>query len=220
MNRLTKFIYFGLLSAIALLQIYIGGFLLGLGLLLLATFGMWVFEKRELKRLFYRALRKLYVCADLDGFSSGMLLLKKNAIFKRESDIPLKILEGIQAYYTENREEALRVFTSVDTHRDYAFWQWLYLGFLKSESDVQKANMYLEAIPSSFRQIAKQQLDVYRAIYVNNDAVEQLDALREHIEYNLLLAQLLKAMSEKSANSKLSDYYKKASENLGKKLVL
>ena len=92
MNRLTKIIYFGILAIIAVVQLLEGNFLLAALLIGLIGLALPLYEKREAKRQFYRALRKLYVCVDLVAFKKEVENLEKHALIKGAIATPLKVL--------------------------------------------------------------------------------------------------------------------------------
>ena len=220
MNRLTKWIYFGLLLAGALLQILIGKLWLGLLLIILTVMGLWVFEKRELKRSFYRALRKLYVCADIDGFHQAAERMLKNALFRGWTVEANRLYKGISMYFEGDLKGARSELKRLNADDDYAYWQYLYLKKCDSDMSMPNLESYAHQVPRYFKEIADQSLSVYRAIYVDQLNVEELDVFRETIDYNLLMAEVLKVMSKKAVSPRMVEYYEKASSNLSKKLKL
>ena len=220
MNRLTKWIYFGLLLAGALLQILIGKLWLGLLLIILTVMGLWVFEKRELKRSFYRALRKLYVCADIDGFHQAAERMLKNALFRGWTVEANRLYKGISMYFEGDLKGARSELKRLNADDDYAYWQYLYLKKCDPHMPMPDLEVFERQVPRYFKEIADQSLSVYRAIHVDQLNVKELDVFRETINYNLLMAEVLKVMSEKAASPRMVEYYEKASSNLSKKLKL
>lgn len=220
MNRLTKWIYFGLLMVGALLQILIGKLWLGLLLIALTVVGLWFFEKRELKRSFYRALRKLYVCADLDGYQLTAEKMMKNALFKGRALEAYQLYKGISLYFEGDLDSARSELECVNADDDFAYWKYLYLKKCVPNLPMPDLESYAYQVPRYFKEISDQSLSVYRAIYVDGLDVKDLDVFRETIDYNLLMAEVLKVMSEKATSPRMVHYYEKASSNLSKKLKL
>ena len=220
MNRLTKWLYFSLLLAVALLQVFIGKVWLGLLLIALTVVGLWFFEKRELKRSFYRALRKLYVCADLDGFHQAAERMLKNALFRGWTVEANRLYKGISLYFEGDLDGARSELEQVHADDDFAYWQYLYLKKCDPHMPMPDLEVFERQVPSYFKEIADQSLSVYRAIYVDALEVKALDVFRETIDYNLLMAEVLNVMSEKATSPRMAQYYEKASSNLSKQLKL
>ena len=220
MNRLTKWLYFGLLLAGALTQILIGELWLGFLLTALTVAGLYFFERRELKRSFYRALRKLYVCADLDGYQLTAEKMMKNALFKGWALEAYQLYKGISLYFEGDLDRARSELECVNADDDLAYWKYLYLKKCVPNMAMPDLESYAHQVPRYFKEISDQSLSVYRAIYIDRLAVKELDVFRETIDYNLLMAEVLKVMSEKATSPRMIQYYEKASLNLSKKLKL
>lgn len=225
MNRYTKIAYFSILALISLSQFVKGNYMLAAILFIITCVAMPLYEKREAKRQFYRALRKLYVCVDLDAFIKERERLVKHALFKSAIKIPLRLLTIIEVYYNGNRESLVDELLRLNKNVDYQFWIDCYLGLCEATRiDSTMLRQHIDQVPSYYREIAAQRIEVLelkRKLYDDNEAdTSEIDALREHVTFNLLVAELTQCLMMRAQNERVRNYYEKAVLNLSKGLMI
>lgn len=225
MNRLTKILYFGALALIAFSQVLQGNLLLATLLFILICFALPLFEKREAKRHFYRALRRLYVCVDGVAFRKEIVNLEKRALIKSTVATPLKVLKVIEAYYSGHRDSVVRDLMELPQDTDYQFWIECYIG-LSDSSLLERLQIRktLGRVPRQFREIAVQRcevLELMQKLHIS-DSVEtgEIEALRERVNTNLLIAELTKCLRDQTTVDRIHNYYDQAVKNLSKGLVI
>lgn len=238
MKRITKIIYFSLLFIIALIQLILGNTLLSICLFGLLAVAIQWFEKREARRQFYRALRKLYVCVDMRAYETEIEKLKKNRLIKRYSEANLLLLEAIALYYNGKRSEAKKILTSLDLKKDMSFWKYCYLLLIQlnynsvdvSQMDTDKIeksmsfyNLALndvKRVPLFFKEIAIQRIMVFDLMIKSNLELDEIEQLRDLVKYNLFIAELTNLMALYSKEERLKVYYEKGVINLSKGLTI
>jgi hypothetical protein len=225
MNLYTKIAYFSLLAMISLSQFIKGNYTLAAVLLIITCVAMPLYEKREAKRQFYRALRKLYVCVDLDAFIKERERLVKHALFKSVIKTPLSLLKIIEAYYHGDRESLVGDLLRLNKNVDYQFWIDSYLGLCDvTRIDSTTLMHHIAHVPSYYREIAVQRIEVLelkRKLHDDNEAdTSEIDALRERVTFNLLVAELTQYLMMHAQNERIRNYYEKAVLNLSKGLML
>lgn len=225
MNLYTKIAYFSFLALISMSQFFKGNYMLAAVLMLITCVAIPLFEKREAKRQFYRALRKLYVCVDLDSFIKERESLVKHTLFNRAIKTPLSLLTIIEAYYHGDRESLVGALLRLNKNVDYQFWIDSYLGLCDvTRIDSTTLRQHIAHVPSYYREIALQRIEVLelkRKLHDDNEAdTSEIDALRERVTVNLLVAELTQCLMLRAQNERIRNYYEKAVLNLSKGLTL
>lgn len=236
MNRITKVVYFGILFIVAIGQLVVGNPMLGLGLILLLGFAILWFEKREARRQFYRALRKLYICVDGHAYDSEMEKLKRDRLIKKYSATSLQLLEAISLYYHDRRDEAKKLLSEIEAVKDFAFWKQCYLLLIqlnhdldmgkKMERSPELLSLYADIcngvnqVPSFFREISKQRLAVLELMLKEDLEIVEIERMRDMVNCNLLMAELTKLMMIHASDERVRKYYQKGFVNLSKGLTL
>lgn len=225
MNRYAKIAYFSILALISLSQFVKGNYMLAAVLSIVTCVAMPLYEKREAKRQFYRALRKLYVCVDLDAFIKERERLVKHVLFNSAVKTPLRLLTIIEAYYNGNRESLVGDLLHLNKNVDYQFWIDCYLGLCDATRiDSSMLRQHIDRVPSYYREIAAQRIEVLelkRKLYDDKEAdTSEIDALRERVTFNLLVAELTQCLMMRAQNERIRNYYEKAVLNLSKGLTL
>lgn len=240
MNRITKLVYFSILFIVAIVQLVIGNSILGLGLIVLLVFAVQWFEKREARRQFYRALRKLYVCVDSHAYGVEVEKLKRNRLIKKYSANSLQLLEAISLYYNGRRIEAKVLLLQLEDNHNFDFWKHCYLiliqlnlyfdsyqdSSIKVErpSEVQplfvKIENEVKRVPYFFKEIAKQRLDVLELMLRDDLNTDEIERLRDLVNYNLLMAELTKLMVIHASDERIRKYYQNGVINLSKGLTI
>ena len=225
MNRYTKITYFIFLALISVVQLLQGNYLLALVLAIITGIALPLFEKREAKRQFYRAIRKLYVCVDLDAFIIERENLVKYALIKSAVATPLNLLTGIEGYYNGQRETVARALSSMPPNVDYQFWIDSYIG-LCDASQIEEVQLgsHLDKVPRYYREIAVQRLEVLtllRKLYKEGASnTSEIEALRERVTFNLLVAELTQCLMVRAQNERIRKYYEQAVLNICKGLSI
>ncbi len=225
MNRLTKVIYFGVLAIVSAIQLLQGNTLLSAILFGLTCLALPFYEKREAKRHFYRALRKLYVCVDLDAFIKEREKLVTHALIKGSILKPLRVLTAIEAYYNGQRDSVVQDLASMPKIAAYQFWIDCYIGMCDT-SRISQLQMgeHLKSVPRYYREIAVQRFEVLvllDKLHVGNAVdTREIEALRERVTVNLLIAELTKCLSDHTQNERIRKYYEQAAINLSKGLKI
>jgi len=225
MNRYSKIVYFSILALIAIVQLIQGNQLLAMLLFVLTCFALPLYEKREVKRQFYRALKKLYVCVDLDAFIKEREKLVKHALFKRAILTPLSVLMSIEAYYRGQRDTVSFDLSRIPYNKTYQFWIDSYIGLSDASQLVSlEIGRQLNSVPRYYREIAVQRIEVLLLMQKLSagklvDTIE-IEALRERLTANLLIAELTKCLSDHSEVERIQKYYKQAAINLSKGLKI
>lgn len=225
MNRYTKIAYFSILALISIVQFFQGNPLLAALLAIITGIAIPLYEKREAKRQFYRAMKKLYVCVDLDAFVKERELLVKHALIKGAISTPLRLLMIIEAYYNGQRDSLINALASMPQKTAYQFWIDSYIGLCDvSRIDPLQLGSPLDKVPRYYREMANQRLNVLvlmRKLSDQNDAVtSEIEALRERVTFNLLIAELTQCLMMRAQNARIRSYYEKAVLNLSKGLSL
>lgn len=223
MNRLTKILYFSALALIAFSQLLQGNLLLATLLFILTGLALYMFEKREAKRHFYRAMRRLYVCVDGDAFKKEVANLEKRALIKSATVTPLKVLKIIEAYYEGRRDTVVSDLLELPKDTAYQFWIDCYIG-LNDNSKLERLQIRktLAKVPREFRVIAVQRCEVLELMQkqFKCDSVDtgEIEALRECVNTNLLIAELTKCLRDQTNIDRIRNYYDQAVKNLSKGL--
>ena len=242
MNRVTKVVYFSILFIIAIAQLVIGNSILGLGLIILLIFAVQWFEKREARRYFYRALRKLYVCVDSHAYELEIEKLKRNRLIKKYSANSLQLLEAISLYYNGRRVEAKALMLQLEANHNFDFWKHCYLLLIQlnhdfdsyqnqgsgnnveTTSEVQslfsKLRYEMKQVPSFFSEIAEQRLAVLELMRNENLDIDEIERIRDVVNYNLLIAELTKLMVIHASDERTRKYYQNGVINLSKGLII
>ncbi len=225
MNLYTKIAYFSVLALISISQFFKGNYMLAAVLTIITCVAIPLYEKREAKRQFYRALRKLYVCVDLDAFIKERERLVNHALFKSAIKTPLKLLTIIEAYYNGNRESLIGDLMHLDQETDYQFWIDSYLGLCEAKRiEPTVLRQHIDKVPSYYHEIAVQRIEVLelkRKLYDDTEAgTSEIDALREYVTFNLLVAELTQCLMMRAQNERIRNYYEKAVLNLSKGLTI
>lgn len=242
MNRITKVVYFSILFIVAIGQLVIGNSFLGLGLIVLLVLAVQWFEKREARRQFYRALRKLYVCVDSHAYGVEIEKLKRNRLIKKYSANSLQLLEAILFYYVGRRDEAKTLLLQIEDNHDFDFWKHCYLLLIQLNRDFdsyqdQRSGIEVEStsevkplfakivnevkqVPSFFSEIAEQRLAVLELMLKDNLEIDEIEHMRDSVNYNLLMAELTKIMVIHASNEHIKKYYQKGVINLSKGLTI
>ncbi|HAS73419.1 MAG TPA: hypothetical protein DCS67_04685 [Clostridiales bacterium UBA8960] len=219
MSRTSKAIFFGLLFLTATSQLIVGKWVLGVLLTALAVLGLFVFERREANRRFYGALRKLFVCADREGYQKEMNRLRKNAFSESSISEPFRLLMMIETYYTDERVFMKDQLEKYHFKRDYEFWRLYYLCLLtrdeRLKSNVEKALSY---VPNHFKDLASERVRLLNAI-IDND-VEEISRTRSALTANLSIAEMTYQLAQMCDEAKAHAYYEKSAMNLSKGLKL
>jgi len=223
MNRYTKITYFILLALISVVQLLQGNYLLAFVLAIITGIALPLFEKREAKRQFYRAIKKLYVCVDLDAFIIEREHLVKHALIKSVVATPLNLLNSIEGYYNGQRETVARALSSMPPNVDYQFWIDSYIGLCDaSQIEPIKLGSHLDKVPRYYLEIAVQRLDVLTLLRkLHKDGASntsEIEALRERVTFNLLIAELTQCLMVRAQNERIRKYYEQAVLNLSKGL--
>jgi hypothetical protein len=225
MKRFTKIAYFSFLALISVSQFFQGNILLGAILTIMTCIAIPFYEKREAKRQFYRTLRKLYVCVDLNAFIKERDFLVKHALIKSVISMPLNLLNIIESYYRGERASIVPALSSLPRNVDYVFWIDSYLG-LCDVSRVEPTNLrrLLDKVPSYYREIACQRIEVLELkrnlLDINEADTGEIDKLREEVTCNLLIAELTQCLMVRAQNDRIRSYYEQAVLNLSKGLML
>lgn len=225
MNRYTRIAYFSILALISLIQFLQGNYMLAMLLTLITGIAIPLYERREAKRQFYRALRKLYVCVDLDAFIKERERLVDYALLKSAVKAPFRLLTIMEAYYNGNRESIVDDLLRMPKNADYQFWIDCYIGLCETtriEPTVLRKD--LDKVPRYYREIAVQRIEVLvlkRRLYDDSETgTNEIEALREHVTFNLLVAELTQFLMVRAQNERIQNYYKKAVMNLSKGISL
>lgn len=225
MNRYSKIAYFSILALISLSQFLQGNYMLATLLTFITGVAIPFYERREAKRQFYLALRKLYVCVDLDAFIKERERLVMHALYKSACKTPLKLLTIIEAYYNGNRESLVSELLQLPQNTDYQFWIDCYIGLCEAERiEPTVLRQHLNRVPRYYREIALQRIDVLELKCKLHDDKEgdtsEIEALREHVTFNLFVAELTHLLMVRAQNERIRNYYQKAVLNLSKGLTL
>ncbi|GAB6108526.1 hypothetical protein [Fusibacter bizertensis] len=199
---------------------------MAIALLCLLAFSIPFFELRENRRQFYRSLRKLYVCVDMEGFIAAREALLKNALFSSTATIPYTLLNAIEAYYKGELVSAKNYLLKVNPSGDYLFWKCAYLMMLNlrlSDESIQsfdkkQASRLVGKVPKYFRAFAKSRLDLLN-IVIEGATVESLVNVRETFGCNLLIAESADLIAVIHPDQRLKAYYFKSAQNLCKGLI-
>lgn len=227
MNKITKVVYFFLLFLITLSRFFLKEWALAIALLCLLAFSIPFFELRENRRQFYRGLRKLYVCVDIEGFIAAREALLKNALIVNTTAIPYTLLNAIEAYYKGDLVAAKNYLLTINPNSDYLFWKNAYLVMIElrsserpiQEFDKGQALMQIRKVPSYFRTFAKGRLNLVNVV-IEGATVESLECVRETFDCNLLIAEATELIASLHQDQRLKTYYFKSAKNLSKGLIL
>ncbi len=225
MNRLTKIVYFGVLVLISVVQLTQANYILAAILFVLTGFALPTYEKREAKRRFYRAIRKLYVCVDLNAFIKEREYLVEQALYKGAISTPLRLLTNIEAYYNGQRESVAIDLLSMPYDATYQYWIDCYISLCDvSHISQMKISSKFDQVPRYYREIASQRFEVLLLMqklhYGSAVDTTEIEALRECVTSNLLVAELTQCLRENTQNARIQNYYEKAALNLSKGLKI
>lgn len=218
MSRISKAIFFGLLFLTAISQLIFGTWQLGAFLIILLVVGLIVFEKREAKRSFYKALRKLFVCADHEAFLFEMNQMNKNAFIKKSTHDPYQLLKLIDSYYSDERFLLADRLKSHAFKRDYEFWRLNYLGMLtRDEKLFDSLVTHQTQVPRYFSAFAYERISLLSALI--SEDLDAVNKCRAELTANLFIAELTYQLAVMSEDPKRIAYYKKSALNISKGLI-
>ena len=225
MNRLTKIVYFGILILISVVQLAQGNYILAAILFVLTGFALPTYEKREAKRRFYRAIRKLYVCVDLNAFIKEREYLVEQALFKGAISTPLRLLTNIEAYYNGQRESVAIDLSSMPFDATYQYWIDCYISLCDvSHVARMRISSQFNQVPRYYREIASQRFEVLLLMQKLQEGcavdTNEIEALRERVTPNLLVAELTQCLGNNTQNARIQKYYEQAALNLSKGLKI
>ncbi len=225
MSRLTKIIYFGVLAIVSAVQVLGGNPQLAAALFILIIFALPLYEKREAQRQFYRTLRKLYICVDLDAFRKEIENLEKHALIKRAVMPALEVLMRIEDYYKGNRDDLVYELGRLKKVDAYAFWRDCYIGLCDvTQIECSQLRRALIRVPRHYRKIATERFEVLELMQKiqSDDTVDtrEIEALRERVTTNLLIAELTKCLRDHTQVDRIRKYYDQATINLSKGLEI
>lgn len=227
MNKITKLVFFFFLFVIAITRLFNEEWMLLIGLIGLLSFSAPFFDYRENKRQFYRGMRKLYICVDLQGFIDSRESMLRNALFKQTAFVPFKLLVGIEAYYKGNIEQAREQLSETHAKGDYLFWRNVYLTMIEIrlssqttlERNTESLELLVKKVPRSFKELAMDRLELLR-LTSKGATIDKLEILRESFSSNLLVAESTQLIASLHQDQRLKAYYLKSALNIGKGLIL
>lgn len=227
MNKITKLVFFFFLFVIAISRLFNGELMLSIALIGLLAFSVPFFDFRENKRQFYRGMRKLYICVDLQGFIASRESLLRNALFKKTVFVPFELLNAIESYYMGNIEQAREQLRETHAKGDYLFWRNAYLTMIEIRLSSQTTreqitvdlDLLVKKVPRHFNALAIERLELLHLIS-KGATIDKLELLRERFSSNLLVAESTQLIAELHQDQRLKEYYFKAALNIGKGLIL
>jgi len=213
---------------VALGQLILGNMALGIGLSALVLVAVPLFEKREARRHFYRALRKLYVCVDIKAYNIEVQKLSENSLIGKLSEPERMMLDAIALFYSGDRIEAKVKFSGIQCSRDLEVWKKWYLfmisknemDFHLESSDGLISDQMIKSIPYHFRDIAKQRRMVLKLFLKSPIEASEIESVRDKVTYNLFVAELTQMLYEIATDERTKTYYHRSVINLSKGLIV
>lgn len=193
----------------------------GTVLLVFSILAMVTIEKRELDRNFYLALRKLYLCTDIDGFNEVLIRIQNNSLLRQNAHRVTAFLRCVGQYHLGNRTGLVEKIQTLKMRKNYIFWQYVYLSLLDQQyyklSVLEKA---IKTVPVVSLELASQRLRVMQLLMQGHKNVEDVIRIREQLTYNLLVAELTLYLSALETHPRIKAYYLKSATNLRKDFIL
>lgn len=220
MKRRTKWMYLLTLLIISLLQMAFNRPLVGLILMIFSLISFIVIEKREMRRQFYRCLRYLYVCTDIQAYREEVNRYKASRIVVN-NDAYLVFLNLLNRYYSGERVGLWDELNALNASKDLEFWKESYLWQLQKELiRIQNMERMIRYVPSEFKGLAEDRWTIAKVLSQPKLTEAIIHELRETVGGNLMIAELTIELSKLADTPRLKQYYQHAAQNLSKNLSL
>ena len=192
-----------------------------MALIVFSVFALWTIDRRELDRNFYLALRKLYLCTDIEGFNEIIHRIEKSTWIKSSILSITTLLQHIGAYHVGHRMDLLEQLNQIRVPKKFTFWRYVYIGLLdEKQMNLSVLNRSFYAVPAVCREIATQRLALMRLFIEGHIDINDVINVRDHLSYNLLIAEATHYLSKFETDPRLLNYYQKSVDNLKKDFVI
>lgn len=221
MNRPIKLCVLAILVLISILWLFLRDMYQGVILLAFSLVAMAIFDSRDLERNFYLALRKLYLCLDIDSYYEIVKRIEKNALLKSSVKNITGFLLDIGYYHQGNRTGLEERFSKIVLPKKFDYWRHVYRGLLnKDHIQLSLLRKYIDSEPEVLKGIAYERLSMM-VIYGNpNSKTSDIMSVRSTLTYNLLIAEATDCLGKVETDLRLKAYYQKTVVNLKKEFTL
>lgn len=221
MSKIHKIILLMFLILTSLFWVILRDVYQGVALLIFSLLAIWTIERRELDRNFYLALRKLYLCTDIEGFYEIVKRIENSALIK-SSVLSIEILlKCIGQYHIGNRIDLLEKINRIKVPKRFVFWRYVYISLLdKGQISLSVLNASIKAVPAVCHKIATQRLILMKLFIEGHSDINEVITVRNHLTYNLLIAEATLYLAKFESNPRLINYYLKSVDNLKKEFVI
>lgn len=221
MSKITKIILLSVLMLTSMVWAINRDMFQGLVLIIFSLLAFTTLERRAIDRNFYLALRKLYLCTDIEGFNEILHRIEAHAMISRSVRSILELLQCMDRYHLGDRIGLLGVIQRVKVPKRFVFWQYVYMNLLdKNQIQMIRLNTSIKNVPTVVRDIASQRLKLMKIYSEEHTEVDDVIAARDQLTYNLLIAEASYHLSMVESNPNLKSYYLKSANNLIKDFVI
>ncbi len=221
MSKITKIILLSVLILTSLVWAINRDMFQGLVLIIFSLLAFTTLERRAIDRNFYLALRKLYLCTDIEGFNEVLQRIEAHAMISQSVENIIQLLQCMGRYHLGDRIGLLGEIQRVKVPKRFLFWRYVYMNLLdKNHIQMARLNTTFKSVPAVLLEIASQRLKLMQLFSEEPTEVNDVITVRDHLTYNLLIAEATYYLSMIETHPNIKSYYLKSANNLIKEFVI